>query len=414
MSGENFQQSVKLIRKLGRLVFVRHGESIWNREPVRFTGWADIPLTERGRLQAKAAGKVLTTFELKPHAVFTSLLKRSKDTFDEIALLDSHYSKIPIINSWRLNERHYGALVGLSKEEAGDKLGHEQVMLWRRSWHAAPPKMDPREMTEWKNAIWAKPTTIISEPGKGKNIATEKNVVVPESESLQDCANRTLPLWQHGIAPRLARGETVLVVAHANSIRAMIKHIDMDTMNEEQIKGVSIPSAVPLVYDFAEFTTPSEIDPLAGIVQPKKLSMKPYGMASSLGMRGRYIATRDLIQVNMKTVYNVADENKTQLGKFDEIVYQGIYELEDVLDNNEGFSVSGNINKDALIVTDGHGIIVHKHEAKDVLDYQFEAIDRLKNKVLLPVHDWINANPRAVDEEYKPPGKVKKFESLMY
>jgi 2,3-bisphosphoglycerate-dependent phosphoglycerate mutase len=135
-------------------------------------------------------------------------------------------SLVPKISSWRLNERHYGALVGLSKEEAGRKLGQEKVMEWRRSWDQAPPKMEHEDFMDWRLAPWARPVTIISHPGKKNIVTREKGVTKPKTESLADCANRVLPLWVLGIAPRVARGETVLVVAHANSIRSMIRHID--------------------------------------------------------------------------------------------------------------------------------------------------------------------------------------------
>ena len=137
-------------RRAGRVVFVRHGESIWNRKPVRFTGWADVPLTERRFLQAAAAGRCLQQAGIFPDAVYTSLLRRSKDSLVQIASASnpSHYKNIPVINTWRLNERHYGALVGLSKEEARER-GGEIVRDWRRSWNIAPPRMNPRDISDW-------------------------------------------------------------------------------------------------------------------------------------------------------------------------------------------------------------------------------------------------------------------------
>lgn len=302
----------------GRLIFIRHGESIWNTFPVRFTGWADVPLTETGRSQARAASRCLDIFKIKPDAVYTSLLKRSKDSLTELIQASdtpSFYSTIPIINTWRLNERHYGALVGLSKEEAQESMGYEKVMEWRKSWDAKPPSVDPREMSDWKNALHSKPTTMIHEPGKQLVITTEKDVEVPKTESLSDCASRVLPVWKQGIEPRLMRGETVLIVAHANSIRAMIKHIDMDTMNNEQIRSISIPSAVPLVYDF----------------HTDEGVLKPLGVATKLGMRGRFIASKELVGLNIQRAYNVADESKDSLGEFYDIIERGFH---DIVDND--------------------------------------------------------------------------------
>ena len=194
--------------KIGRIVFVRHGESVWNTNPVRFTGityiftschililfniynkgWANIDLTERGKQQAASVGRCLKKLKIKPHAVYTSLLKRSIDSLKEISKSDpNHYLNIPTLNSWRLNERHYGGLVGLSKEEAEQKMGKEKVMEWRRSYSSRPPPMAKEDMYLWKNADWAKPITITSIPANNvRFVATEKNEHVPESESIQD------------------------------------------------------------------------------------------------------------------------------------------------------------------------------------------------------------------------------------
>lgn len=233
-------------------------------------------------------------------------------------------NSIPVINSWRMNERHYGALVGLSKEEAGSKLGHSDVIEWRRSWDKAPPKMSHRDLRKWTNAKWAQPTTIISEPNKQKVIATEKGVSVPETESLQDCAQRVLPLWIHGILPRVLKGETVLIVAHANSIRAMVKAIDGDTMSIEDIRSVTIPSAVPLIYDFEE--VPSGQDGIYG------KSVKSSGVPNSLGMRGKYIVTKELVEMNVKyksTCFDLDSRpNDTAAGSktYFDLVHNGVAE----------------------------------------------------------------------------------------
>ena len=213
-------------------------------------GWADVPLTERGRYQAAAAGRCLKAFDIKADAVFTSLLSRSKETYKEILKVIPSLQTVPVINSWRLNERHYGALVGLSKDEAGKKLGDAKVMEWRRytswsplhsyfflnsfiygcnpkrSWDLAPPPMDQEDLVDLSHVAWGKPMTVISHPGKQQIVTIEKGISVPRTESLADCAKRVWPLWMNGIAPRVARGETVLIVAHANSIRSIVKHID--------------------------------------------------------------------------------------------------------------------------------------------------------------------------------------------
>eukprot|EP01031_Cornospumella_fuschlensis_P000585 gene585-737_t len=138
----------------------------------------------------------------------------------------------------------------MSKEEAGAKLGHDLVMGWRRSWNLAPPPLSTEDEFFWKDAPWAQPVTLIQHPAKSTLTAFEKQACIPRTESLEDCAKRVKPIWLQGIAPRVARGETVVVVAHANSIRSMIRHIDADTITDEQVKSISIPAATPLVYSF--------------------------------------------------------------------------------------------------------------------------------------------------------------------
>ena len=313
-------------------------------------------------------------FGIKPNAVFTSLLKRSKVTLDEIIKVDpgKHYEYASIINSWRLNERHYGALVGLSKEEAERSMGVEKVMEWRRSWDSAPPKMTRHDRLDWQSAAWAKPQTIISEPGKRQITATEKEITLPESESLMDCANRVLPLWKNGIFPRILNGETVLIVAHANSIRTMIMHIDAETMTTDNVRDVHIPSAVPLVYDFIR----CDVDG----------SIRPMGTPTALGMRGRYLASRELMKLNLDYTATAADDvhkiNENELDSasgadnFYDLIESGLKEVMDYADVGKGV-------KEALLITDGKGIILHSNAAWESLcGFSTEDIKGLDNGFL--------------------------------
>ena len=325
-------------------------------------------------MQASAAGRCLKMFGIKPNAVFTSLLKRTKVTLDEIMKVDpgKHYEFASIINSWRLNERHYGALVGLSKEEAEQSMGVEKVMEWRRSWDLAPPKMTRHDKFDWQNVAWAQPQTIISEPGKRKITATEKEITMLETESLQDCANRVLPLWKNGIFPRIINGETVLIVAHANSIRTMIMHIDSETMTTENVRDVHIPSAIPLVYDF--------------IKNDSDGSIRPMGSPTALGMRGRYLASRELMKLNLDYTETAADDvhginekeldSESSADNFYDLIESG---LKDVMD----YADTGNGMKEALLITDGKGIILHSNKAWEALcGFSNEDIKGLDNGFL--------------------------------
>ena len=280
-------------KKYGRVIFVRHGESIWNvNDPARglvsrFTGWVDVPLTEKGLQQAEASGRCLKMFDIKYDAVYTSLLSRSKQTFQRMHMTAGFSSDVPLTSSWRLNERHYGALVGLSKDEAAHQLGHENVMKWRKSWRTAPPKR--RAMGHWDVSKHAQPVTIMREPGKNSVRHFEHTAKVPETESLEDCAARILPLWRFSIQPRLAEGETVLVVAHANSIRSLLKHIDGDVMTNEQMRKISIPSAIPLIYDFESN--------FEDVTMRGGGTVGVCGTPTPLGMRGRYLVSKELLEL---------------------------------------------------------------------------------------------------------------------
>lgn len=288
-------------------MFVRHGESIWNCTPVRFTGWANVGLSDSGKRQALEVGHTLQMFGIRPDVAYTSLLRRSKESLDEIIKSNvHHYQQITQINSWRLNERHYGALVGLSKDEAGKEMGDEKVMRWRKSWAEAPPPMLRQDLYAYKEAPWAQPVTIVHPPGnKPSTTHTEKGLSMPLTESLQDCCHRVLPLWREAIYPHILKGETILIVAHANSIRAVVKHIDADTISDDCVRKINIPSAIPLVYDFAE-------DPNRGVV--------PTGKPNEFGMRGRYIASKALIVSLRQNLKNDNENDESLLANLDDSV----------------------------------------------------------------------------------------------
>jgi len=213
-----------------RLVLVRHGQSIWNLEN-RFTGWVDVDLSDKGREEAKAAGQALRAAGFRFDCAFTSVLKRAIRTcwtiLDE---LDQMY--IPVTKDWHLNERHYGALTGLNKAETAQKYGDEQVHIWRRSYATPPPELSqdderhPRFDPRYKNL---KPSEL------------------PSTESLKITLERVLPYWESAIAPVLRNSESVLIAAHGNSIRALIKHLEQ--LSDDEIMKVEIATGDPLVYE---------------------------------------------------------------------------------------------------------------------------------------------------------------------
>lgn len=281
--------------KLGRLVFVRHGESVWNvtdklnNRVTRFTGWADIPLSNVGVLQAEASGRCLKNLQIKFDAVFTSLLKRSRLTYSSLAK-ELGCEAIPVVSSWRLNERHYGALVGLSKDEAELELGRERVMGWRKSWDLRPPPMKELYFfdssdgcdQDWQREIWTKAMTIKTHDSGNEDLSVDTQAIIPKSESLQDTAERVFPLWRDDILPRIIRGENVLVVGHSNTIRSMVKHLD--GLWQDAVRHVTIPSAIPLLYSF-EIATSGQL--------------RTIGKPSPLGMRGRFIVTKELLELSL-------------------------------------------------------------------------------------------------------------------
>lgn len=338
----------------------RHGESVWNITDksrgltARFTGWADVSLTPHGRIQAAAAGRCLQMFNLIPDAVYTSLLRRSQDTFRDMTRAVNIFH-CPVINTWRLNERHYGALIGLSKEEAGEVLGQDKVMGWRRSWDLAPPPMDRDDYFLWRDAPWAQPVTIVTEPGKKSMIAREKGISMPETESLEDCAKRVKPIWVQGIAPRVANGETVLVVAHANSIRSMIKHIDNDTMDDQNVRDVHIPAATPLVYSFYLDKESMSLHKSGKAMTSDTIRrLKPLGEPSRLGMTGRYVASKEVIRLALQSSVPMEDEAlKEGAPTFFDLIEKG---LTDIMAYSEE---QDRLQKEALVVSDGRGVIMH-------------------------------------------------------
>lgn len=212
------------------LVVVRHGQSIWNLEN-RFTGWTDVGLTEQGRAEARLAGELMAGEGLAFDVLHTSLLVRAIETAD-IALREMELSWLPVRRHWRLNERHYGALQGLDKKETAEQHGKEQVFAWRRSYDVPPP---PLELDDDRHPV--------HDP-RYADLAPD---VLPGSECLADVVDRMLPYWHDAIVPDLAAGKRVLVVAHGNSLRALVKHLD--GISDEDIPGVNIPTGVPRYYE---------------------------------------------------------------------------------------------------------------------------------------------------------------------
>ncbi len=213
-----------------KLVLVRHGESQWNKEN-RFTGWYDVDLSDKGRGEAKAGGEVLRKEGYTFDVAYTSVLKRAIHTL--WAVLDElDLAWIPVHRSWRLNERHYGGLQGLNKAETAAKYGEAQVKVWRRSYDIPPPAL---EKTDERY------------PGKDRRYAGLTDAELPLTECLKDTVARVLPLWNDTIAPAIKSGKRVLIAAHGNSLRALVKYLD--NIPESEIVELNIPTGVPLVYE---------------------------------------------------------------------------------------------------------------------------------------------------------------------
>jgi 2,3-bisphosphoglycerate-dependent phosphoglycerate mutase len=213
-----------------KLVLIRHGESTWNLEN-RFTGWTDVPLTITGIEQAKAAGLLLKQEGWDFDLCYTSVLQRATHTLWH-CLDQMDRTWLPVVHSWRLNERHYGALQGLNKAETAKKYGEDQVLLWRRSYDVPPPPLDPND-----------PRSERGDPRYAR-LSPEQ---IPLTECLKDTVARVLPFWNEAMAPALKSGKRVLVAAHGNSMRALVKYLD--GISDSDIVGLNIPNGIPLVYE---------------------------------------------------------------------------------------------------------------------------------------------------------------------
>jgi len=219
------------------LVLLRHGESTWNKEN-RFTGWTDVPLSEKGKEEAKKAGQILKEKGFKFDIAYVSVLKRALSTL-WIALEEMDQLWIPWEKSWRLNERHYGALQGLNKSETAAKHGEEQVLIWRRSYDIPPPAL---EKTDDRY------------PGKLRVYADVPEQELPVTESLKDTVDRFLPYWHENISDIIRSGKRVIIAAHGNSLRALVKYLDR--MTEDEILKLNIPTGIPLVYELDSHLKP--------------------------------------------------------------------------------------------------------------------------------------------------------------
>ncbi|HEY6280583.1 MAG TPA: 2,3-diphosphoglycerate-dependent phosphoglycerate mutase [Burkholderiales bacterium] len=213
-----------------KLVLLRHGESTWNKEN-RFTGWTDVALSEKGVQEAKTAGLVLKQNGFAFDVAYTSLLKRAIKTL-WIVLEDMEQMWIPVNLSWRLNERHYGALQGLNKSDTAAKFGEQQVLLWRRSYDVRPPALDKSDSRY---------------PGNDPRYRGLPEKYLPLTECLKDTVTRFLPYWKETIAPAVKSGQNVIIAAHGNSLRALVKYLDR--ISDERIVELNIPTGIPLVYE---------------------------------------------------------------------------------------------------------------------------------------------------------------------
>lgn len=220
-----------------KLVLLRHGESTWNKEN-RFTGWTDVDLSEKGVGEARQAGKTLKQEGYEFDVAFTSVLTRANRTLN-LALDELESLWIPVYKSWRLNERHYGSLQGLNKAETAQKFGEEQVQIWRRSYDIPPPALerdDPRF------------------PGNDRRYADLDPRTLPTTECLKDTVVRFLPYWQDAIVPALKDRKRVIIVAHGNSLRALVKYLD--NIGDDEIVALNIPTGIPLVYELDDNLNP--------------------------------------------------------------------------------------------------------------------------------------------------------------
>jgi len=213
------------------LVLIRHGESVWNKENL-FTGWTDVDLSDTGRREAAEAGNILKERGYDFDICYTSYLKRAIHTLN-LVLEQMDREWLPVMKDWRLNERHYGALQGLNKSETAEKYGEDQVKLWRRSYSVQPPKLDEHDERS---------------PAFNEQYRYDDKSILPLTESLKDTVARVIPYFESEIAPKIRDGQRVLITAHGNSLRALVKYFE--GLSDDEIVGVNIPTGVPLVYTF--------------------------------------------------------------------------------------------------------------------------------------------------------------------
>lgn len=214
-----------------RLVLLRHGESVWNKENL-FTGWTDVDLSDKGMEEARSAGRLMRDEGLDFDVCYTSFLKRAIHTLN-LALEEMDREWLPVTKAWQLNERHYGALQGLNKADTAAKYGEEQVKIWRRSYATPPPELSADDERN---------------PANQEMFRTVPRECLPLTESLKETVARAVPYFDEEIKPRMLAGERVLIAAHGNSLRALVKVFD--GLSEDEIVGVNIPTGVPLVYEF--------------------------------------------------------------------------------------------------------------------------------------------------------------------
>ena len=246
-----------------RVVLLRHGESDWNREN-RFTGWTDVDLSEKGRAEAKEAGRLMAAEKFEFDVAHTSVLKRAIRTL-WIALDEMDLLWIPVHRSWRLNERHYGALQGLNKAETAAKHGDDQVKIWRRSYDIPPPPLAPEDPRH---------------PSHDRRYAGLTRSELPLTESLKDTVDRFLPYWHERIAPDIKAGQKVLIAAHGNSLRALVKYLD--NMSEREIVELNIPTGVPKLYELDAELRPTRAEYLG---DPKAIAAAAKAVAEQAKAR---------------------------------------------------------------------------------------------------------------------------------
>ncbi len=220
-----------------KLVLIRHGESVWNKEN-RFTGWKDVDLSEKGRVEARSAGELLKAEGFEFDLAYTSVLKRAIRTLN-IILDEMDTIWLPVIKNWRLNERHYGNLQGLNKAEMAEKFGEEQVHIWRRSYDIPPPPMAESDERNPRN------------DRRYNDLSDEE---IPLTECLKDTVARFVPYWENEIAPKLKEGKRLIIAAHGNSLRSLVKYLD--NIADDEIVKLNIPTGIPLVYELGDDLKP--------------------------------------------------------------------------------------------------------------------------------------------------------------